>query len=81
MPNADIAPSGNFAAVTPHDTTELPHGMCRGIYVGVTGNVAVQDKDGTNVVFVGVPAGTILPVKAKIIRSTSTTATSLIALF
>ena len=70
-----------FEAITPHNSTNFTNGICRGIYVGVTGNVVVVDADGTAVTFTAVPAGTILPVEAKRVNSTSTTATNMVALF
>jgi hypothetical protein len=72
--------SGNFAAVTKSDTTILPH--TRGLYVGVIGDVAVRGAlDGDTVTFVGVPAGTTLPIRVDQVLSTGTTAASIVALF
>lgn len=78
--STDTASSYSFRAVTPHDSTNLTAG-CRGLYVGVGGNVVVVAPDDTFVTFVGVPAGAVLPVQAKRVNSTSTTATNIIALF
>ncbi len=69
------------AAVTPHDSTNLTNGPTDGIYVGGIGNVVAVWVDGTTATFVGVPAGTILPIRVKRINSTSTTATNLLALY
>lgn len=77
--------AAHAVAVTPHDTNELAAvggRTCRALYVGATGNVAVILRgDSAAVTFVGVPAGTLLPVNAKVVRSTATTATSIVALF
>jgi len=75
------ASARKLAAVTPHDTTELAQ-VTKALYVGGAGNVSViATDDSVAVTFVGVPAGSILPVRAKIVRSTSTTATSIVAMY
>lgn len=75
-------PAQKAAAITPHDTNALSGGVCRGIYVGGAGNLAVICADDTNAVtFTGVLAGTIYPICAKIVKSTGTTATNLVALY
>lgn len=75
---AATAPAGYGVAVTPSDSTVLP--MTRGLYVGVGGNVAVTDINGS-VTYVGVGAGTILPVQVSQVLSTGTTASSIVALY
>jgi len=69
----------SVAAITPSDSTTftVPY---RGLYVGVTGNVAIRCVDGTTATFVAVPAGAILPVECDRILSTGTTATSIVGL-
>jgi hypothetical protein len=67
-------------AITKHDTTDFAF-YVRGIYVGGAGDVVVVNPDGSTCTFVGVPAGTILPVKARRVNSTSTTATSMVGLY
>lgn len=66
------------AAVTPSDTLET---FAAALYVGGAGNVVVVTEGGDTVTFTGVPAGTILPIRVKQVRSTSTTATSIVRLF
>lgn len=80
MPNYDPGPAFDFFAVTPSDSVDFARGLCRGIYVGVTGNVAIVNQNGTATTFVGVPAGSVLPVNCRRINSTNTTATSIVAL-
>jgi hypothetical protein len=53
---------------------------CRGIYVGVTGNVKVDLPNNSAVIFVAAPVG-ILPVQATKIYNSGTTATSMLALY
>lgn len=75
------APAVGAAAVTPSDSTDLPR-IARALYVGVSGNISVICEDGgTAVTFTGLSAGQILPVRVKRVRSTSTTATSIVALY
>ena len=67
-------------AVTPHDSNELPL-PTRGLYVGGAGNVAVLlSLDTVPVTLVAVPAGSVLPLRVKLVLATGTTATSIVAL-
>lgn len=73
--------SGAAVAVTPHDTTLLPTGVTRALYIGVTGDVTVLMADGgTAVLFKAVPVG-VLPVRVQRVNSTGTTATNIVALY
>lgn len=72
-------PSGQAVAVTPSDATDL--GSTRGLYIGVGGNLVVTMLDNTNVTFVAVPSGTILPIRVQKVRATGTTASSIVALY
>lgn len=73
------SPASRAEAVTPSDSTDITRNS-RGIYVGGAGNLAVTMVGGGNVTFVGVAAGTILPIRVSRVLSTSTTATSIVAL-
>ena len=53
---------------------------CSAIFVGVGGNMNVIMKDGATVLFTGVVAGTVLPIRATQVVAASTTATNLVAL-
>ena len=75
-----ISPLTTAASVTPHNTNELSY-VTRAVYVGGAGNVKVTMQDGGEVTFVDVPAGTVLPIRVKIVQATGTTATSIIALW
>jgi hypothetical protein len=73
-------PANGAAVITPSDTADLPV-YARAIYVGVTGHITVDMTDsGTNITFLSVPQGTILPVQVKRVYLTGTTATDLVAL-
>ena len=70
----------HFDAVTPSDSTDFDT-LARAIYVGGAGDVVAVRHDGSTVTFAGVQAGTVLPVACRRVNSTSTTATSIVALF
>lgn len=73
--------SANVAvAITPDNATNFPDGQCRGIYVGVGGDV-VAVVDGAAITFKNAPSGAIIPIQATRVNSTSTTATNLVALY
>ena len=67
-------------AITPSNSVNFDYTV-RGVYVGGAGNVVIVTPNFNAVTFVGVPAGTVLPVKAVRVNSTSTTATSLVGLY
>lgn len=69
----------NAYAVTPSDSTDLA-APARALYVGGSGNVKINDSGNGAVTFVGVAAGSILPVMARRVYATGTTATNIIAL-
>jgi hypothetical protein len=73
MRNANT-PSG-FAAVTKSDSTFVDF---MGIYVGGTGDVAVEDGAGNSTTFPSVPAGLIIPGRIRRVLSTGTTATNIV---
>lgn len=69
-------------AVTASDTAELPGGVCRALWIGGAGNVAViSENDTSAVTLVGCAAGQVVPVRARQVMSTNTTATSIVALY
>ena len=78
--NSIEAPAFRAAAVTPNDSADLA-ATSRALYVGGAGNVRVTTAGGDTVTFTGVPAGAILPVRVRRVFSTSTTATTILALW
>lgn len=75
------SPAVNATAVTPSDVTVFDP-PTKALYIGADGNVAVMLADDTAAVtFVGVVAGQILPLRAKKVMSTNTTASNIVALF
>ena len=79
------SPASHGFAVTPHDTNPLQNGnedvFTRAIYVGGTGDVKLTTRGGDTVTFSAVPAGTIIPIMAKIIFNTGTTATLIVGMY
>lgn len=71
--------SYDAAAVTPSDTNNIR--TSRGLYVGGAGNIVVDMAYGTTITFVGVQAGTVLPLQVTRVYSTNTTATNIVALY
>jgi len=57
----------------------LPLGS-RAIYVGGAGDLAVTMWGGGDITFTGMAAGSYLPIRARTILSTGTTATDIVAL-
>lgn len=80
-----IIPARNAASITASDSTNFTYGITKGIYVGTGGDIAVVmagDGDSSSVtIFSNVPSGSILPVQAKRVNSTSTTASDLVGLY
>ncbi len=74
------SPAEGILAVTPDDNTDLSE-VSRALYIGGTGDVAVQMKDGSTGTFVGVPGGIMLPLRASRVLATGTTATNILAVF
>ena len=78
---ATMAPARNAFAITPHDTNELER-VTRAIYVGGAGNISVVLADDSSAVtFVGLVAGSVLPICAKQVKHTDTNATYLLGLY
>lgn len=66
--------------ITTSDTEDIKR-VTDAIYVGVTGDVVVVLQNGQPRTFTDIAAGSILPVVAKRVNATSTTAASLLALY
>jgi len=73
------SPAYNAATITPADSdlsTDL-----RAFYVGSAGDVAIETTGGDSVTFSNVPTGAIIPVRCRQLKSTGTTATSIVGLY
>lgn len=70
--------ASNFASVTPSDATDTSE--FRALWVGGAGNVAIEGRNGTQVILSAVPAGTLLPIQPAKVLESLTTATLIIGL-
>lgn len=66
-------------AVTKSDTTRYDPPL-DAIYIGGTGNLAVETLGGNIVTFATIAASTVLPIRAIRVMSTDTTATTIVGL-
>ena len=73
------APATSAAAVSPHDTNELAT-YARMLYIGTAGTLKVTTVDDVTVTFGAVTAGTILPLRVKIVFNIGTSASNIVAL-
>lgn len=75
--------SPNGAVITPHDSNlivDVTGITTRALYIGGAGDVNVITAAGDTVLFSAVPAGFVLPIQVQSVKSTSTTATLIVAL-
>lgn len=63
-------------AITPADGSDLPRAGL--VYVGGAGDVKITTIGGTDIVFSGMAAGSVVPVRAKKVFAAGTTATNLV---
>lgn len=83
-----IYPATQFVPVTTSDTEKIKYPAsipnknvrARALYVGTGGNLTIKDEYGNNVTFVGLIAGTLLPVSTDQVMSTGTSASNIVAL-
>ena len=69
----------DYVAITPSDTVDFA--MCRGIWVGAGGTIVAVTATGNARTIVGALTGTIVPGYFTRVNSTSTTASSLMAIY
>ena len=79
--NSASSPARSAKPVTTHNTNPLPDGATRGLYVGVSGDIACRLLgDDTDVLIKAAPVG-VLPLRFEYVRTTNTTATNMLALY
>jgi hypothetical protein len=75
------APATDAVLVTPHDINALAD-IPKALFVGTGGDIAMRGAGGSaDQIWKGVPAGAILPFRARYIRATGTTAADILALY
>jgi hypothetical protein len=74
-----LFPASRLTAVTPSNSTILTG--VRAVWVGGAGDIAIMAVDDSAAVTFTVPSGTMLPVFAKQIMATGTSATNIVALY
>ena len=74
------APAVGGEAVTPSDTIGFTT-ESRALYIGAGGNLTVVMASGVTLTFYGVPAGSLLPIRAILVKLTGTTASNIVALY
>lgn len=73
-------PVNRAEAITKSDTVNIPGGVCDAIYCGTAGTVTVVFENDLTAQFT-VAIGTILPVAAKRVDLTGSSATLLVAMY
>lgn len=73
------SPATHGFSITPNDGADLPE-ITRALYVGGPGAIVVVMLSGAELVVSGVAAGTVLPVRARRVKATGTTATAMLGL-
>ena len=79
LPQGGTTPAIDAFAIVPADGVDLPS-LARAIYIGSAGDMTITTAAGSSVTFVGLAAGTVLPVHTRQVPATGTTAANLIAL-
>jgi hypothetical protein len=75
------APATDAVAVVPHDSNPIAN-VPKALYVGGAGDITMRGVGGSSdTLGKSVPAGSILPFRATIVRATGTTATAILALY
>ena len=69
-----------WKAITTSDTVDFAEGLTGAVWVGGAGTVVAVMQNGVTGTCTGVTAGAVLPIAARRINATSTTATNLVAL-
>lgn len=81
-PSTPTSGARSLKAVSPHASNNLPDGVCKALWIGEAGDIAiVAENDSAAVTIVGVAAGTLLPIRALAVRTSGTTADSIVALY
>lgn len=77
-PQQDM-PAVDAFQIIPADGAQLEE-VTRALYVGVGGDIQIVTSRGSSVLFVGVPSGAVLPVRAAQVLRAGTTADKIVGL-
>lgn len=69
-----------LVAVTPHNSNDLAY-TTKALFIGTGGNIVVLAEDDTVAVTLKVTDGQILPVRARRVLETNTTATGIVGMY
>lgn len=72
-------PASHGFAVTPNDATDVAE-ITRALYIGSGGALAVVLHSGAEATLQNVASGTLLPLRARRVKATGTTATGIVGL-
>ncbi len=78
--DAPSAPATRCVAVTPHDANPLSD-IPKAMYIGTGGTIVLQGTSGGDASFANVADGSVLPVRARFVKATGTTASDIVALY
>jgi hypothetical protein len=73
------APAAHGFAITPHDANELAE-VTRALFVGTAGNLSLILASGAAVTLLNIAGGSILPLRVRQVKATSTTAGAIVGL-
>lgn len=78
--DAPSAPATRLVAIVPHDTSPLSD-VPKALYVGTGGTIVLAGVSGGDATLLNVPDGTILPIRARFVRASGTTAQAIVGLY
>ena len=73
--------AGSSIFCIPSDTVDVPGGICNGVQVGTTGDVAFIDEHYNRSIHKNKPNDSMVPVRIRRMLSTGTTATNINCLY
>jgi len=76
-------PAYKAYSVTPDDSNDLTNGPCRSLWVNTGGNIVLVARENADseTVTITVADKSLVPIQARRVKSTSTTATGIVALY
>lgn len=73
------SPADSAFSITPNDGSDLPT-ITRALYIGVSGDVAVLMRDGSEALFTNAQAGSVLALRVARVKATGTSAQNILGL-